>query len=383
MLKKLADAEMRRTIITYSISGIIVVGFFFVIANLQMLYGWLIKALDILAPFIWGLFMVFLLTPIADRIERLMPDGFWGKRAISTLVSILIVIAIIAAFVAVLIPQLVTSFATLSVVIKSFLANTSQWSEPFVENLHLSEELVNKITSLALSLISNIWNLANESLPTIVKATTNAISGVMDFVIGLIICAYIQLDREHLVKTASKVVQVMVSSHAYERIDKVFHLSLDKFRQFFFGKIIDSLIIAIICYFAMTILRMDYILLISFIIGLTNIIPFFGPFIGAVPSCLILLIVDPFDALIFLIMIIILQQIDGQLIGPYILGESVGLSSIWILFAITVGSGLFGIPGMILGVPVFAVIFFLVREVVNVKYENRKKEGTIKDKPIS
>ena len=101
MLKKLADAEMRRTIITYSISGIIVVGFFFVIANLQMLYGWLIKALDILAPFIWGLFMVFLLTPIADRIERLMPDGFWGKRAISTLVSILIVIAIIAALLAI------------------------------------------------------------------------------------------------------------------------------------------------------------------------------------------------------------------------------------------------------------------------------------------
>ena len=105
--------------------------------------------------------------------------------------------------------------------------------------------------------------------------------------------------------------------------------------------------------------------------------------VATVIICLILLIVDPFDALIFLIMIIILQQIDGQLIGPYILGESVGLSSIWILFAITVGSGLFGIPGMILGVPVFAVIFFLVREVVNVKYENRKKEGTIKDNPIS
>lgn len=379
MFKKIADAEMRRTIITYSLSGIIVVGFFFLITNLDMLHGWLLKALDILSPFIWGLFMVFLLTPIADRIERLMPDGFRGKRAISTLSSIMIVIAIIAAFVAVLIPQLVSSFATLSVVIRSFLANTSQWSEPFVENLHLSEDLVNKITSFALSIISNIWNLANESLPVIVKTATNAISGVMDFIIGVIICAYIQLDREHLVRNASKVVKVMVSSSTYEKVDKVFHLSLDKFRQFFFGKIIDSLIIAVICYIAMSILKMDYVLLISFIIGLTNIIPFFGPFIGAVPSCLILLIVDPFDALIFLIMIIILQQIDGQLIGPYILGESVGLSSIWILFAITVGSGLFGIIGMILGVPVFAVIYFLVREVVNVRYENRKKEGTIKE----
>ena len=139
--------------------------------------------------------------------------------------------------------------------------------------------------------------------------------------------------------------------------------------KFFEGKLLDSLIIGIICFIFMILFRMEYSLLVAVIIGLTNIIPFFGPFIGAVPSIFILLIISPLQALIFAVFILVLQQVDGNIIGPRIIGDSVGLSSLWIMFAIIVGGAYFGVAGMILGVPVFSVIYTLLRDFVNKRLE--------------
>ena len=143
--------------------------------------------------------------------------------------------------------------------------------------------------------------------------------------------------------------------------------------KFFEGKLLDSLIIGIICFIFMALFRMEYSLLVAVIIGLTNIIPFFGPFIGAVPSIFILLIISPLQALIFAVFILILQQVDGNIIGPRIIGDSVGLSSLWIMFAIIVGGAYFGVAGMILGVPVFSVIYTLLRDFVNKRLEGDEK----------
>ena len=139
--------------------------------------------------------------------------------------------------------------------------------------------------------------------------------------------------------------------------------------MFFEGELCDSLSIGIICFIFMALFRMEYSLLVAVIIGLTNIIPFFGPFIGAVPSIFILLIISPLQALIFAVFILILQQVDGNIIGPRIIGDSVGLSSLWIMFAIIVGGAYFGVAGMILGVPVFSVIYTLLRDFVNKRLE--------------
>ncbi len=149
------------------------------------------------------------------------------------------------------------------------------------------------------------------------------------------------------------------------------YLALEKFTNFFSGKIYDSAIIGVLCFIAMLFINSEYAALIAVIVGITNIIPFFGPFIGAVPSALLLLIVNPIDCLIFVIMIIILQQIDGNIIGPRILGDSVGLSSLWIMFAILVGGAYFGFFGMLLGVPVVAVIYYVIKEFVDERLKDK------------
>lgn len=143
------------------------------------------------------------------------------------------------------------------------------------------------------------------------------------------------------------------------------HKSNEIFGGFISGKIIDSLIIGILCFICLYFMKMPYALLVSVIVGVTNVIPFFGPYLGAVPSTILIMLANPLQGVYFIIFILILQQVDGNIIGPAILGESTGLSSFWVVFAILVGGGLFGIPGMIIGVPAFAVMFYVFRKVIN------------------
>ena len=190
-------------------------------------------------------------------------------------------------------------------------------------------------------------------------------TGIGNFLIGMVVALYILIDRDHLKRELTKLSMALFSLKNHERLALIVRLSIDKFSNFFIGKIIDSVIIGVLTFIVMTILGLDYSILISFIVGVTNIIPFFGPFIGAIPSILLLLIIDPWQALIFAIAILVIQQLDGNVIGPMILGDSMGLSSLWILFAIIVGGAYMGVLGMIVGVPLFAIIYYLLRDFVN------------------
>ena len=175
--------------------------------------------------------------------------------------------------------------------------------------------------------------------------------------------------------TFSKVASAYLNESQYNRGKKIGHLLLEKFTGFFGGKLLDSLIVGIICFVAMLFINSQYAALIAIVVGITNIVPFFGPFIGAIPCALILLFVDPLDSLIFIIMILILQQIDGNIIGPRIIGDSVGLSSLWIMFAIILGGAYFGFFGMLLGVPVFSAIYYIFKEIVDERLEEKNEEA--------
>ena len=192
---------------------------------------------------------------------------------------------------------------------------------------------------------------------------------MLNFIIGFIVALYVLMDREHLLNIVKRTSRAILPHDVYAFIKRVCSLMVFNLYKFFEGKLLDSLIIGIICFIFMALFRMEYSLLVAVIIGLTNIIPFFGPFIGAVPSIFILLIISPLQALIFAVFILILQQVDGNIIGPRIIGDSVGLSSLWIMFAIIVGGAYFGVAGMILGVPVFSVIYTLLRDFVNKRLE--------------
>ena len=197
---------------------------------------------------------------------------------------------------------------------------------------------------------------------------------IFDLFVALIICVYVLNSKEKFIAQAKKLVLAVFKPEMASEIFELGTLSNETFGGFINGKIIDSIIMGILCFAAMSVLGLPLPMLVSVVVGVTNIIPFFGPFIGGIPSGIILLIIEPVAALKFALMILVLQQIDGNIIGPKILGKTTKLASFWVMFAIIVSGGLFGFVGMILGVPVFAIIYTYISRAINRKLENREME---------
>ena len=227
-----------------------------------------------------------------------------------------------------------------------------------------------------------ITSVVTESIPKIASYSYSFVKGFINLILAFVSAFYILLDREKLVKGIKKL--------NYSLFDKNFanYLTLwtndakTVFEQYIVGNIIDSFIVGVICYFGALVLKLPYTSMIALIIGVTNVIPVFGPFLGAIPVIIILCLIDPFSALIFTIFIFILQQCDGNIIKPIVLGDKLGMSGFWILFSVTVGGALFGIIGMFLGVPIFALIYAGVQDYIQVRLRNKKitindRAGTI------
>ena len=184
-------------------------------------------------------------------------------------------------------------------------------------------------------------------------------------IIGIILSIYILMSKEALIGQSKQIVYALFSGKRANRIIRTVHKSNEIFGGFISGKILDSAIIGILCFLCLYVMKMPYVVLVSVIVGVTNVIPFFGPYLGAVPSAILIMLANPIKGLYFIIFILVLQQVDGNIIGPKILGDSTGLSSFWVVFAILVGGGLFGVPGMIIGVPLLAVIFYIIRNALD------------------
>ena len=185
---------------------------------------------------------------------------------------------------------------------------------------------------------------------------------MFNFIIGIVISIYVLLGKETFIAQAKKLVYAVFPADRGNVIVATVRKANDIFGGFIIGKILDSVIIGILCFIGLSILQMPYTLLVSVIVGVTNVIPFFGPYIGAIPSAILIMLANPIQGLYFIIFILVLQQVDGNIIGPKILGDSTGLNSFWVVFAILVGGGLFGVAGMIFGVPLFATIYYITRK---------------------
>lgn len=375
MKKWLHDETVQKNIFTITISGILLILFFTLVKEFDGAYAFVRRLVSILSPFIWGLVFAFFLIPLANKIETFFPLRSKPKlrRLIVSILCVVIMILLICAFFAVIIPQIIISIGQLTNVVQENYGDFSLWVTKLFEDFELSKEMFEYINSSFSSFISNAIVWLQEYLPGILQSTISTFTMIGNFVIGMIVALYILIDRDHLKRQITKLSMALLSDKHHQRLGMVVTLSIEKFSRFFIGKVLDSIIIGILTFIAMTIFKLDYTILISFIVGLTNIIPFFGPFIGAIPSILILLIINPLQALIFAGIILVIQQLDGNIIGPMILGDSMGLSSLWIMFAIMVGGAYFGILGMVAGVPIFAIIYYLVREFVN----NRLKDKGI------
>ena len=363
----------------FSISGILVVAFYTLINNVEPLFGVLQAIFVALSPFIYGIGIAFLLNPLRKIIEyswlektKLKPRT---KKIIASFGALFIGIIMLFVFFSILIPQMISSIQTF---LSSFEGYVDSARNFFESNNFFSDDLLktlNPVIDKGVSMLGDwVSNLAS-SLNAILMYSVIFAKGVMNFLIGMIIALYILLDEVNLKRQMKKVLYALLPEKTTKGILRTTRLTINTFNSFVAGKAVDSLIIGILCYIILSFMKMPYTPLISVVVGVTNMIPVFGPFLGAVPSILILLLVDPFKALEFSIFILILQQVDGNIIGPRILGGAVGLPTLYVMFAIIIGGALFGIVGMFIGVPVFSVIFVLVSEFIHRRLD--KKNITI------
>ena len=362
---------------------------FFMALNYIPVIGEAIAALfRILSPFIWGLVLTYLLAPLMKALEKNVfkplisrmyrknkkRSGTKLARALSVFVSEVILIAILTLLVYLIIPQLYSSIETIVSNSNTYINVVSTWIEKQLADYPEIEKYVsNALEKFNAGLMD--W-LSKTVLPGLGSFVSNVAGGVYVFlrglynlIVGIIVSVYILAKLELFNAGFKRLMYCIFTVEAADKIYDGIHFTDRTFMGFISGKLLDSAIIGLICYIFCAITNMPYALLVSVIIGVTNIIPFFGPIIGAVPTGLIILLTDPVKCLIFVIFIIILQQIDGNIIGPKILGNSTGISGFWVMFSIILGAGLFRFWGMLLGVPVFVVIFTLVNSLVKRKLE--------------
>ena len=362
---------------------------FFMALNYIGLVGKALRKLArILSPFIWGLVITYLLSPLVrvlqDRVFRPFfrwvfrkskrHQGILLTRACSVLFAEIIMLAIITGLFFLIIPQLYSSIETFVTNSPTYIESLTTWATKMLTDF---PEIRNYVTQVLGDMNNNVMSwLQTTVLPTLGNFLSNVgtgvryvVTAVYNLVVGIIVSIYILGNIETFSANAKRVLYSVLSVEAAKKFLDGLDFVDRTFIGFLNGKLLDSAIIGLICYIVCAILNMPYALLVSVIIGLTNIIPFFGPFIGAVPSVIIILMISPIKALIFIIFIIILQQVDGNLIGPKILGSTVGINGFWVMFSIILGAGLFGFWGMLLGVPVFVMIYTFIDKLLKQRLE--------------
>ncbi len=366
---------------------------YFSIARFEEIAKAVGRIFEIMQPFVIGLALAYLLCPLFNLVRRKAlkvkwpriflskKDGetpyFFFSQIIATTASLVAMLAIISGLLWMIIPQLTESVLNLVTVIPTGIETFVEWVQRVAAN---QKEIAEIVDNLAIYSTDNLVIWIEETIignyNTYLEGLSSGIIGTFGFVIDIfvavIICVFFLNGKEIFAAQTKKSLFALFSKEKADDILKGAVFTNKTFSGFIIGKLLDSVIVGIICFVVMSIFGWPFAALISVIIGVTNIIPFFGPFIGAVPSTILVMMVEPILGLYFLIFILILQQVDGNIIGPKILGNSTGLPSIWVLFAILVGGGLFGFIGMILGIPIFAVIYAYICYMIN---KRLKKKG--------
>lgn len=374
MKKIKLEKSVKDNIIAYSISGIIIACFILLILNLKVFTDAIGKFLGVLSPFLWGLLFAYLSKGLAQFFENKFPNkwSFKLRRTLSSILAILCVILCISIILVIIIPQLGPSFSSITGYITNFVSHLSDLENYLAVDLKLSKDIVNFIMNSVKEILAALYQFGTTYGPAIINSTVAAIGSVFNFALGLIIALFFLIERGKIKENLIFLAKRYLSPKKYEFCTKVYYLTISKIYGYFRGSILDSILVGFECFILMTIFRIEYSGLVSVIVGLTNIIPFFGPFIGGVPSFLLILLANPIHAVIFGVICIAIQQIDGNFIAPKIIGDSVGVPRLWCMFVIIVGGAYFGFFGMIFGVPLFSVVYFYITEYLKDKKTSTK-----------
>ncbi|MEG1254900.1 AI-2E family transporter [Clostridium sp.] len=369
MKLKLNSGVRRRTasnIIVVSV-GIIL---YFIIKNLSGIFSGITAVMNLLRPFIYGFAIAYILAiPIKVLEEKVLSfmdkkKQYKLKRFLAITITYILAAIIIGVIFAILIPELSRSIYTLIENIPNYISTSEMYINNVVAALNLDANMVNEVVQDFNNISNYITSIAGTAIMDLLQFSADITQYILNIFIATIISIYLLTGREKFFAQIKKLLYATLPEKQVKYMIELTKSSHKTFIGFLGGKLLDSFIIGIICFICMELFKMPYPLLVSFIIGITNIVPVFGPFIGAIPSVIIIFIASPVKALWFILFVFVLQQFDGNILGPRILGNSTGLTAFWVMFAILIGNGFFGIVGMILGVPAFAVIYSIIKGVV-------------------
>lgn len=375
-MQKLNDDHKRNfLLVTY---GIVL---FLALSNIGKIGNAIDYTMSILSPIFTGIIVAFLLNIFVRLFETKLLTVLWRKnkfldkhkRAISIILAVIVALLIIILLLVFIIPQLSNSISRLTNGIPRYVEQLQTWLNEIARDFNISDNIIKTLEQNWQSILTSVTDVASTAIPGIVNTTMNISTGILNFVLGIIISIYLLSSKESLIRALKKVVIAVFPDRAANQIIGVCSEANETLNRFIAGQVTEAFILGVLCFIGMTIFRFDYPLLISVIIGVTAVIPILGAYIGVIPAVFILLLINPMKALWFIVFIIVLQQFEGNVIYPKVVGGAVGINGLWVLVAIVVGGSLFGVIGMLLGVPAISVLLSVFRRGINHRLEKKKK----------
>lgn len=383
------------TIAIYAVSAVLIATLgILILINLitnGFLFAFLQKLLSLISPLIYAFVIAYLLNPLMKSIEQYCFAFVEKKkkrrklrRALSLTVTFIVVLLCITLFIVLIIPQISSNYEDLSRKFSNYIESAQSWADNFVQNVPILGSFSNlddflektEFAQYLKNLISDSGDFFQTIAGHIVSYAGTFVIEIKNAIVGLILSAYFLFSKELIIAQTKKVMTALSSPARVSSITKNLRYINSTFGGFLTGKILESIIIGLLTFIVLGIFNVPFYPIVSLIVGVTDIIPILGPFIGAIPSAFIIFLANPIKAVWFVVIIIVIQQLDANIIGPKILGEKTGLSSMWVIISLAIAGGLFGVAGMILGVPIFAVLYVWTKQFV----ENRLKS---KDLPVS
>ena len=367
--------ENKKTIMQLILFTVIII---FAFVNIKSILNIVIYIINLFMPFILGLIIAFilnvLLNVIENKIFKKVKSKLWKKikRPTSLIISLIIIIAIIAFILGLLIPQL---HNTINIFTQNF-NNYKIQSIEILNNIGIDNNTIDKInnsiTNISNEISNYLTNNKKEVMQTTVNVASNLISGITSLILGIVFAIYMLLKKEDFARQLNKVLKAYLPEKKQNKIHEIAKLSNTTFSNFITGQCLEAIIIGILCFVGMLILQIPYASTISILVGFSALIPVFGAFIGTLIGAFLILMISPIKAIIFIIFIIILQQIEGNFIYPKVVGKSVGLPAIWVMLAVTIGASVYGIIGMLVSVPICSILYSIIKANVNNKLKNKK-----------
>ena len=358
------------------IKGLCIVSFFTVLlylllTNIPAIGEALLWISGLLSPFIAGIILAFILDGITGFLERMLFARILRntraekRRTFAALSTLVLSLAVITALFIFIIPQISASIQTLASNINVYLSSFQKLLEDLQTKLDIPDFVLEKIDTMIRDGSEGIINFVSQAIPSMLNFALSMGNTVMNFLITLTVSIHLLFGKKKMLRTYHRVIESFFHERILHTLADLSETALPVFRKYINGQLLDASIIGFVSFIFLFVFGFPYPLLISLLMGVSNIIPFFGPFIGATPSFLLILMINPIQALWYLVFVIVLQQIDGNVMAPKIIGDSVGLPPIWVLFSVAVGGSLFGLPGMVFGTPIMATIYAILKKSVN------------------